>query len=93
MTGFWSLRRESIHIGREEGECVLDKQGYDEVEKVLKAQRHEFINHIQVIYAMLQMGRVENAMRYIEDLAKDPDLIAGPLSLYKKEITDYGKKS
>ena len=56
----------------------------DELEKLLRAQRHDFINHIQVVHAMLQLGRVEKAMRYIEDLAKDPDLVAGPLSLHRE---------
>lgn len=54
----------------------------NEIEKVLRAQRHEFINHIQVVHAMLQMGRVEKAMKYIEDLAKDPELVEGPLRYY-----------
>jgi len=57
----------------------------NEMEQVLRAQRHEFINHIQVVHAMLQMGRVEKAMKYIEDLAKDPDMVDGPLKYYLEQ--------
>lgn len=56
----------------------------EELERLLRAQRHEFINHIQVIHAYLQLGRVEKAMRYIEDLAKDPGLVADPLRLHRE---------
>jgi sensor histidine kinase regulating citrate/malate metabolism len=56
----------------------------EELERLLRAQRHEFINHIQVVHALLQMGRVEKAMKYIEDIAKDPELIAGPLQMHKQ---------
>jgi pentatricopeptide repeat protein len=47
-----------------------------EMKKALRAQHHEFINHMQVVHAMLQMGRVEKAMKYIEEMAKDPSLVA-----------------
>lgn len=50
--------------------------------KGLKIQRHDFINHIQVIHALLQLGRVEKALKYIEDLAKDPELMSTPLKMH-----------
>ncbi len=39
-------------------------------------QRHDFMNHMQVIHALLQLGRVEKALTYIEDLAKDPEMMS-----------------
>jgi sensor histidine kinase regulating citrate/malate metabolism len=57
----------------------------DQMEKLLRAQRHDFINHIQVVHALLQLGRVEKALKYIEDLAKDPDLVAEPLRVYREQ--------
>jgi sensor histidine kinase regulating citrate/malate metabolism len=57
----------------------------EELERLLKAQRHEFINHIQVIHAMLQLGRAEKAMKYIEDLARDPGLVADMLRLHREQ--------
>ena len=61
----------------------MAKEVCDELEKLLRAQRHDFINHIQVVHAMLQLGRVEKAMRYMEDLAKDPELLAEPLRRHR----------
>jgi sensor histidine kinase regulating citrate/malate metabolism len=52
----------------------------EELEKALRAQRHDFINHIQVIHGLLKLGRTEKALAYIENLAKDPELVAGPLA-------------
>ena len=57
----------------------MDRESYIAVEQALRLQRHEFINHIQVVHAMLELGRVEKAMRYIEDLAKDDSLVEEPL--------------
>jgi sensor histidine kinase regulating citrate/malate metabolism len=63
----------------------MTQETCNELEKMLRAQRHDFINHIQVIHAMLQMGRVEKAMKYIEDIAKDPELVAEPLRRYREQ--------
>lgn len=59
-----------------------------ELTKLLRAQRHDFINHMQVIHAMLQMGRSEQAMRYIEDLAKDSRLISDALKLHHDNLAE-----
>lgn len=63
----------------------MDKGSCEELERVLRMQRHEFINHIQVVHALLQLGRVEKAMRYIEDLAKDAGLIEEPLKHHRQD--------
>jgi sensor histidine kinase regulating citrate/malate metabolism len=57
----------------------------EELERLLRAQRHDFINHIQVVHALLQMGRTEKALAYLEDLAKDPDLLAAPLRAHNRQ--------
>ncbi|HWQ61987.1 MAG TPA: Spo0B domain-containing protein [Negativicutes bacterium] len=56
----------------------------EEMERLLRAQRHDFINHIQVVHALLQLGRTEKALAYLEDLAKDPSLVAGPLQMHRQ---------
>lgn len=56
----------------------------EELERLLRAQRHDFINHIQVVHALLQLGRTEKALAYLEDLAKDPGLLAGPLQMHRQ---------
>ncbi|MEG6585740.1 Spo0B domain-containing protein [Dendrosporobacter sp. 1207_IL3150] len=58
-----------------------NKEVCDELIRLLRVQRHDFINHIQVVHALLQLGRVEKALRYIEDIAKDPNMITDPLRM------------
>jgi sensor histidine kinase regulating citrate/malate metabolism len=50
-----------------------------ELIRLLRVQRHDFINHMQVVHAMLQLGRTEKAMDYIENLSKDPALVTDSL--------------
>lgn len=47
----------------------------DEIVRLLKLQRHDFINHLQVIHAMIQLGKAEKALRYIEELSKNPSAL------------------
>lgn len=42
-----------------------------ELVRVTKAQRHDFINHLQVVYALLKTGQIEKAQKYIENLYHD----------------------
>ena len=57
----------------------------EEAITMLRKQRHDFMNHLQVVHAMLQMGRTEKALLYIEELAKDPKLISDVLDDHKKQ--------
>jgi sensor histidine kinase regulating citrate/malate metabolism len=43
----------------------------EEMIKLLRRQRHDFINHIQVVHAYLQLGKIEKALAFLEELAKD----------------------
>lgn len=56
-----------------------------ELVKLLRVQRHDFINHLQVIHAMLQLGRTEKALAYIESLAKDDSLISDQLHMHVQQ--------
>ena len=38
---------------------------------VIRGHRHDFLNHMQVMSSMLQMGKLEQLKRYMEDLAKE----------------------
>ncbi len=48
----------------DKNELFTDK----EVITLLRKQRHDFINHVQVIYAYLQMNKQEKAEEYIDKL-------------------------
>ena len=56
-----------------------------DISKLLRIQRHDFLNHLQVIHAMIQLGRNEKALQYIEKLAHDPEMISNVLATYKNE--------
>lgn len=45
----------------------------------LRANTHEFLNKMQVISGLLQMGLVAEAQRYIGDLSQTHDRIIGPV--------------
>ncbi len=53
--------------------------------KLLRVQRHDFLNHLQVIHALIQLERKEKALQYIEKLAHDPDMISNVLAAYTNE--------
>lgn len=56
-----------------------------DVNNLLRIQRHDFLNHLQVIHAMIQLGRDEKALEYIEKLAHDPEMISNVMATYQKE--------
>ena len=62
-----------------------------EIINVLKIQRHDFVNHLQVIHALLQLGRTEKALIYIEDLAKDSRLISDTLKIHEEQCAQTTK--
>ncbi|MGH4051024.1 MAG: Spo0B domain-containing protein [Clostridium sp.] len=62
-------------------ENVLDKDklGKNDLDKdiiLLRKQRHDFMNDLQVIYGYLQIKRPKGALEYIEKLAKQNEIIS-----------------
>lgn len=43
---------------------------------LLRRQRHDFMNDLQVIYGYLQMKRPQNALEYIDRLSKENEMIS-----------------
>ncbi|MDT8717724.1 Spo0B domain-containing protein [Clostridium sp. 19966] len=51
---------------------LIDTVNYLEgLNKTLKAQRHDYLNHIQVIYSLMELEEFEEAKKYIEPVYKD----------------------
>ncbi len=46
-----------------------------EMLQLLKVQRHDFVNHLQVIYTMIQLGKNDQALIYITDLSRNPQAL------------------
>jgi sensor histidine kinase regulating citrate/malate metabolism len=56
------------------------------MEKLLRRQHHDYLNHIQVVYAYLQAGKSERAIAYIEKIiSEDKAAFAGLLSKLSEE--------
>lgn len=42
-----------------------------DLNRALRAQRHDFLNHLQVVYSLIEMGEHEEANQYIEQVYGD----------------------
>lgn len=60
----------------------LDK----EMLQLLKVQRHDFVNHLQVIYTMIQLGKNDQALTYITELSRNPKALL-PEELAETAVT------
>jgi len=46
-------------------------QNLEELNTKLRAQRHDYLNHFQVIYGLMELGEYEEAKKYIDPVFKD----------------------
>jgi len=53
--------------------------------RLLRIQRHDFINHLQIIHALVQLGRGEKALQYIEETSKKMELLDESLFRHKPQ--------
>lgn len=61
---------------------------HKEILLLLRIQRHDFINHLQVIHTMIQLGKTSKALNYIEELSKDPTaLVTTELTAQAEQLT------
>lgn len=49
----------------------LEHQIYDHMVNLIRDQRHDFLNHLQVIMGNLQLDRREQAMNYLRQITSD----------------------
>jgi sensor histidine kinase regulating citrate/malate metabolism len=69
------LTIKDIHLlGEQSSQYDFIKDTLDKVEdlnKVLRAQRHDFMNHLQVVYGLMEMDEYNDAKDYIEKVFSD----------------------
>ena len=53
----------------------MAEEEYSQLIRLLRLQRHDFINHLQVIHALVQLGRSEKAIQYIEETSKKMEFL------------------
>lgn len=49
----------------------LHIQQLKEMMNIVKTQRHDFVNHFQTVYGLLQLGEVEETQHFIKDLYQE----------------------
>lgn len=59
---------------------------YDMI-KIIKAQRHDFINHLQVIYGLATLNNTDQLKEYITDLYQDIQLIGDILQIAVPQLS------
>lgn len=73
INSFISIR-DTYLLNRTESQYQLLKETITQVEnlnKTLRAQRHDFLNHLQVVFGLIEMGEYLEANQYIEKVYND----------------------
>ena len=66
--------REALSARRMANEADMLEEAYDqlgELNGTLRAQRHDFMNHLQVVYSLMELGDYREASDYIERVYGD----------------------
>ncbi|HWQ75922.1 MAG TPA: Spo0B domain-containing protein [Syntrophomonas sp.] len=58
-----------------------------EMTQIIKGQRHDFVNHLQVIYGLVSQGYVDQTRQYINTLYKDVQVTSNVLQLAVPELS------
>ncbi|MDR6551187.1 GHKL domain-containing protein [Paenibacillus qinlingensis] len=65
--GFFSISRETAVQTTQE----MYIQNVDLMFATIRSQRHDFLNHVQTLYALLTNGKKEDQMKYMEELIEE----------------------
>jgi sensor histidine kinase regulating citrate/malate metabolism len=73
-------------------EKVFEQQRYhieqlQEMNKIIKTQRHDFVNHMQTIYGLMQLGLVDEAHAFINELCAEVKISGEALRLAIPELS------
>jgi two-component system sensor histidine kinase AgrC len=71
---------------------ILDIQDFyiehlNEMVRVIRTQRHDFINHLQVVYALMNTKKLERAQQYIEELCQTVHIPCEALHVNMPELS------
>ena len=75
-----------------EQERLFELQQYhieqlQEMNKIIKTQRHDFVNHLQIVYGLMQLGQVEEAQSFISELYTEVQISGEVLRLAIPELS------
>ena len=66
--------REALNAERIADQAVMLEDAYGQLEQLngtLRKQRHDFTNHLQVVYSLMEMREYTDAMQYVESVYDD----------------------
>jgi two-component system sensor histidine kinase AgrC len=72
---------------RKSSNNLIDTIKYlEDFNKTLRTQRHDYLNHIQVIYSLMELEEFEEARKYIEPVYKDIVKVSKALKTSKPAV-------
>lgn len=66
--------REAFNAQRTSEQARMLEEAYSQLEDLngtLRRQRHDFMNHLQVVFSLMEMGEYPDAMQYVENVYGD----------------------
>ncbi|ADG83594.1 signal transduction histidine kinase regulating citrate/malate metabolism [Thermincola potens JR] len=82
--------RKLLQVVKQERMLQVQEQYIDylrDLIKVIRVQRHDFVNHMQAVYALLKTGEIEKAGKYIENLYEDVKITSESLRINIPEVS------
>mgnify|MGYP000990057297 CR=1 FL=1 len=85
-----TLTQKLLFIAKQER--IFELQQYhieqlQEMNKIIKTQRHDFVNHLQTVYGLMQLGQVEEAQSFISELFTEVQISGEALRLAIPELS------
>lgn len=83
------ITKDVYHMIRERRQYDTIKESFDQLEKLnitLRAQRHDFMNHLQVVYGLIDMDEYASAKEYIEKVFNDIQKVNNVLKTSKPAV-------
>ena len=76
----------NLLLKRESNNLIDTIKDLESFNKTLRTQRHDYLNHIQVIYSLMELEEFEDARNYIEPVYKDIVRISKALKTSKPAV-------
>lgn len=85
-----TLTQKLLFIAKQERTFELQQyhiEQLQEMNKIIKTQRHDFVNHLQTVYGLMQLGEVEEAQSFISELYTEVQISGEILRLAIPELS------
>lgn len=73
VSGYFILRDQNLFydMGQKYESQEVSYENVKELNHILRAQRHDFLNHIQVLYTLMELGEHAETSKYLDELYED----------------------